>query len=356
MLWWRISALASMDRLGLCYETLREINPKLVYASIRGFGDPRTADSPYMEWPAFDVVAQAMGGIMGITGPDRETPTKIGPGVGDLTPALFCVIGVLSAVMRARETGQGQYVDVAMVDSILSICERMVHQYSFEGKLAAPEGNHHPFLAPFGMFPAKDGWVSIGCPNDAFWETLARKLGLDALLEDERFRDPMARAEHRRDVIAAVSEATQKHTKAELADLLGGSIPFGPVYNMADIAADPHFAARDMVVAVDTPGLDAPTKIAGTPIRMTETPGGVHQRAPFLGEHTEAVLKGRRICDQPDRRVARRRRHQVTGIERKDHDPTSHAPPPQPTCGSGQQRKNDEESGGKRRRPCVFRP
>jgi crotonobetainyl-CoA:carnitine CoA-transferase CaiB-like acyl-CoA transferase len=279
-----------MDRLGLSYETLREINPKLVYASVRGFGDPRTAKSPYMEWPAFDVVAQAMGGIMGITGPNAETPTKVGPGVGDIVPALFCTIGVLSAVLKARETGQGQYVDVAMVDSILSICERMVHQYSFEGKLAEPEGNHHPFLAPFGMFPAKDGWVSIGCPNNAFWKILAEKLGLEHLQDDPRFKTPNARSENRKDVIQIVSAATAQQTKAGLKALLGGAIPFGPVYDMNDIADDPHFAAREMVVEIENPGLDHPMQVAGVPIRMTETPGGVHTRAPHLGEHTDEVL------------------------------------------------------------------
>jgi crotonobetainyl-CoA:carnitine CoA-transferase CaiB-like acyl-CoA transferase len=231
-----------------------------------------------------------MGGIMGITGPNAGTPTKVGPGVGDLIPAMFGTIGILSAVIHARDSGEGQFVDVSMVDSVLAVCERIVYQHSVQGILAKPEGNHHPFLVPFGLFPARDGWVSIACPSNAFWKILCKQLGMEGLLEDPRFKTPAERASNAKPIIDSISLRTKELTKDELKEKLGGKIPFGPVYDMADITTDPHFKARDMVVEVENPGLDVPIAIAGVPIRMTRTPGGVHTRAPFLGEHTEEVL------------------------------------------------------------------
>ena len=161
-----------MERLGLGYEVLREINPTLVYGALRGFGDARTGSSPYQTWPAFDVVAQAMGGIMAITGPDAETPTKIGPGVGDIIPGMMLGFGVLAAIHHARRTGVGQFVDVAMTDAVLAVCERMIWQNSVLGVVPGPEGNHHPFLCPFGMFPAKDGFITVAAQQDAFFAVL----------------------------------------------------------------------------------------------------------------------------------------------------------------------------------------
>ena len=279
-----------MDRLGLSYEAMRARNPKLVYASIRGFGDPRTGRSPYVEWPAYDVVAQAMGGVMGITGPDKDTPMKVGPGVGDLVPAAMCAFGIVSAVLRAGRTGQGQFVDVSMVDSILSLCERIVHQYAFLDAVAAPEGNHHPFLCPFGMFPAKDGYVTIAAHADQHWPILCRLIGLDHMSGDPRFTTVQDRRAHQDIILDAVSSFTRRHTKQELLGILGGQVPFGPVYHVREIVDDPHFKARDMIVEVEQPGCAAPVMVAGIPVKMSETPGRVRFRAPLLGEHTERVL------------------------------------------------------------------
>jgi crotonobetainyl-CoA:carnitine CoA-transferase CaiB-like acyl-CoA transferase len=279
-----------MDRLGLGYEALSQTNPKLVYAAIRGFGDPRTGESPYVDWPAFDVVAQAMGGIMQITGPDKDTPIKVGPGVGDLMPAAMCAFGVVSAIVRAQRTGQGQFVDVSMVDSILSLCERIVHQHSFQDAIPFPEGNRHPLISPFGMFPAKDGWVTIAAHTDAWWAILCKLIGREDLITDERTATAPARVANRDLVYGEVGKFTSARTKAELLELLGGKVPFGPVYNVREIVADPHFKARDMVVEVPHPGLDRNVAIAGVPVKMNKTPGKVARRAPLLGEDTDAIL------------------------------------------------------------------
>ncbi|SEB24745.1 CaiB/BaiF CoA-transferase family protein [Variovorax sp. YR216] len=281
-----------MERLGLGYEQLRESNPRLVYATIRGFGDPRSGESPYADWPAYDVVAQAMGGIMSITGTAGGDPTKIGPGIGDIVPGLMLGIGILAAVHHAQRTGRGQFVDVSMVDSVLALCERIVYQQSYEERTPGPEGNRHPLLCPFGLFPARDGWVSVACPDEKLWAKLARIIGRPEMAEDPRYATNPARVQHAADVIAAVEDFTRRHSKAELAQQLGGVTPFGPVYTARDIFADPHFARREMLVEVEHPGCSTPVRIAGVPIKLSETPGGVRRRAPLLGEHTDDVLQG----------------------------------------------------------------
>ena len=297
-----------MDRLGLGYEVLREINPRLVYGALRGFGDRRTGASPYVDWPAYDVVAQAMGGMMAVTGPDANTPTKVGPGIGDIVPGMMLAFGVLAAIHHARQTGVGQFVDVSMVDAMLAIGERSVWQYSVQDQIAGPEGNHHPFLCPFGMFPAADGFVTVAAQQDGFFRILCVAVGADSLLGDARYTDQQGRTDNRHALVEALSFYTRLLTKQELQARLGGRIPFGPVMSMADIARDPHFAIRDMIVEVEQPGA-APIRIAGVPIKMTATPGGVHRRSPLLGEDTCAQLRQAGLSDEEikgliDRRAA----------------------------------------------------
>ena len=280
-----------MERLGLAYEVLAEVNPRLVYGALRGFGDPRGGRSPYAEWPAYDPVSQAMGGMMGITGPViGGAPTKIGPGLGDIVPAMFLAYGVTAACWHAQRTGKGQFVDVAMVDGVLAVCERIVYQYSASGKAPGPEGNGHPMLVPFGLFPAADGWVSLGVPNDRFWVPLVTLMGRPELATDPRYLTKDARLEHRTEVDALVSDWTRRFTKLELTEMLGGEIPFGPVFSAADIFADPHFRARQMLVDTEQPGAARPLTLAGTPVHMSGTPGGICRRAPMVGEHSERTL------------------------------------------------------------------
>ena len=297
-----------MERLGLGYEVIHEVNPRLVYACLRGFGDQRTGASPHGSWPAYDVVAQAMGGIMAVTGPDATTPTKIGPGLGDIMPGAMLAFGILAAVHHARRTGEGQFVDIAMVDAVLALCERTVYQHSVQGLTPGPEGNHHPFLVPFGIYPTTDGFVALAAHQQSFFEMLCRALGAEDILTESRYATPERRIEHRVALITALSKYTARYTKAELTSRLGGVIPFGPVMNIADITRDPHYAAREMLVSVEQPG-DEPIQIVGVPIKMTGTPGGVHRRAPLLGEDTltrlrEAGLSEAEIKDLLEKRAA----------------------------------------------------
>jgi crotonobetainyl-CoA:carnitine CoA-transferase CaiB-like acyl-CoA transferase len=287
-----------MDRLGLGYEVLREINPRLVYASVRGFGDPRGGASPYADWPAFDVSAQAFGGFMGITGPDPDTPQQAGPGIGDIFPGTLCALGVVAALRHAEQTGEGQYVDVAMYDGVLALCERIVYQHSYTGEVPRPRGNSQPNLCPFGVFPAADGHVTIAAPTNNHWRRLCDIIGRPEYGLDERYKNNLVRNEHRAEVEGFIAEWTSARSKAEIVGALGGEVPVGPVNTIADIASDPHVKAREMLADVDHPGTDRLVTIAGTPIKLTRTPGGVRRRAPMFGEHTDDVLREAGYADE----------------------------------------------------------
>ena len=282
-----------MEKLGLSYEELAKINPKLVYAAIRGFGDPRSGESPYVNWPSYDVVAQAMGGLMSTTGPDAATPMKVGPGIGDIFTGMMMAFAVVSAVRHAERTGQGQFVDLAMYDAMVSMCERIIYQYDIEGVVATPAGNGHPLLAPFGLFPASDGSVSIGVVDDAFWQALTVAMKRPELAADERFATKTARRANAGKVNAMVSAWTSRHGKAELARLLGGKLPFGPVNDAHDIISDPHVAVRGMIAELHHPEPGhAPWRVAANPVRFSATPASGPQRPPRLGEDNDRYLAG----------------------------------------------------------------
>jgi len=280
----------TMERLGLSYEDLHARDERLIYAALRGFGDPRSGASPYADWPAYDVVAQAMGGICGVTGSDPQVPTKIGPGIGDIVPGMFLAIGILSAVVSRDRTGKGQFLDVAMVDSVLAISERIVYQRSFGQTIATGTGNHQPFMAPFGLYPARDGYVALCAANQSFFEVMCARLDAAELLEDPRFATSDARRGHRAELIAEMAGRTARMTKAQIMERLGGVVPFGPVYTMEEIAADPHFKARNMLPELAIDGIVEPVSVAGTPIKLSNTPGGVYTPGPDLGADTRDVL------------------------------------------------------------------
>ena len=279
-----------MDAMGLSYETLSAANPKLVYGALRGFGDPRTGASPYVDRPAFDVVAQAMGGIMAITG-EPGHPTKIGPGVGDIFPAALTAVGVLSGVIEARSTGRGRFVDVSMYDAVVSLCERAIYQHAYAGDDPAGEGNDHPLLCPFGLYRAADGWVTIAAPRDHQWAALATAMGRAELGDDPKYATNAARVAAREDVRAAIEAWTLPRTRAEITEAIADRVPCGPVNTASSIYADPHARIRNMLVELDQPGSARPVTVAGQPIKFTG-PSEPFRRAPLLGEHTAEVTAG----------------------------------------------------------------
>ena len=279
-----------MDGLGLAYETLAERNPRLVYCAIRGFGDPRTGDSPYTDWPAFDVVAQAMSGVVSATGTAEGETFRVGPSVGDLFPATVAALGTVAALLHARATGQGQFVDVGMYDALTAMCEAVVYRWSFAGTVTRPTGNSHPQLSPFDMYPTADGSCAIAAPGPKHWEVLCYMMGRPELVDDPRTATAVDRVRNNDFVRAVVSAWTSARTTAQVVDDLGGLVPVGPVNDAEALFDDPHLQARSMFVAVDHPGVDRPVVYPNSPIHCTATPTGPWRRAPLLGEHTDEVL------------------------------------------------------------------
>jgi crotonobetainyl-CoA:carnitine CoA-transferase CaiB-like acyl-CoA transferase len=284
------SRVGVMDRLGIGYEVLRERNRRIVYAAIRGFGDPRAGQSPYAEWPAFDVVAQCMGGLVGITGPFSGSGFPSGASVGDIFPGVLMALGLVSAVHAARRTGEGQFVDVAMYDAVLSLCETIIVNYSLNGKALGPRDTGHPALCPFDVYQASDGVVAIAAPTDNHWARLCTIIDRPDLVGDERTRDNARRIKNRGVVTEVMTQWTRARTKSEIVAALGGTVPVGPANTAAEIFADPHVAARDMLPEIELPGANGRMRVAGTPIKFTGTPAGIYRRPPLLGEHTDEVL------------------------------------------------------------------
>ena len=279
-----------MDGLGLGWETLRERNPRLVYGAIRGFGDPRTGESPHAEWPAYDVIAQAMGGLVAQNGNGPNDRVQVGPVIGDIYPGTIGAMGGQAALFHAQRTSEGQFVDVAMVDSIMALAEMGVMRYSYLGRPdTPPSGNRNDFAVPFDVFETKDGSMAIAAPTDKHWQELATAMGHPEWGLDEDKATIRARVLNREPIDQALTEWARQRKNNEILDLIGGKVPCGPVNLPGDLFSDQHDQAREMLVAVDQPS-GRPIVQVASPIKMTATPTGVHRRAPRLGEHTDEVL------------------------------------------------------------------
>ncbi|MCY3851290.1 MAG: CoA transferase [Acidimicrobiaceae bacterium] len=281
-----------MERLGLSWEMLHERFPSLVYAAIRGFGDPRTGESPHAEWPSFDVVAQAMGGLVSCTGIDAEHRVAAGPSIGDLYPATMCAVGILGALHHVQRTGEGQFVDVAMTDSIMALCESVTWRYSYSGEIQAPRGTEHPSLSPFNIYPTADGLCAIASLTPGQWEFMCGVLGRPDLVTDDRTRTTRRRADNREMVNEVMESWSRSLTTDEIVEKLAGEVPVGPVNDAPALFASEHVRARDMLVAVEHPGSERPVVLPNTPMRFSATPTGIYRRPPKLGEHQDEVLDG----------------------------------------------------------------
>ena len=286
-----------MDKLGVGYETIRQRNAKIVYGCIRGFGDPRTGESPYANWPAFDIVAQAMGGLARITGDADSLGYPCGPSIGDLYPGTLMALGLVSAVHNARQTGEGQFFDVGMYDAIVALTETVVMHYGYTGESSGGRGQHHPNLMPFGIFAAQDGGIAIAAPAPHQWQALCEIMERPDLLDDERTANTFVRRKNQEFVQGEIEAWTSTRSRGEIFRALGGKVPCGPVNTGADIFADPHIKARGMIAEIDLPGDNPKVSITGSPIKYTRTPSGVYRRPPLHGEHTSEVLGEFGIAD-----------------------------------------------------------
>jgi crotonobetainyl-CoA:carnitine CoA-transferase CaiB-like acyl-CoA transferase len=279
-----------MDRLGLGYEVLAKENPRIVYTSIRGFGDPRSGRTKYTDWPTVDIVAQAMGGLMGVTGSTPESPTYVGSAPGDTIPAVYGAFATMVAAWEARGSGKGQYVDVGMVDTLVALNETITTAYSMDRKIPRPAGSRYPQIAPFGRISTKDGWAVLAVPPGRNWIDFCETISRRDLIDDPRFATAAARVTNMDEVYEVVEGFTSRYTNSELVEIFGGKVPFGPIFDANNIFSDPYFVTRGMLLDVELPGSAQVAIVPGAPSKLSRTPSGPSHRAPTLGEHTEQIL------------------------------------------------------------------
>ena len=280
----------TMDRLGLGYDRLRQVNPRLVYTAISGFGQT----GPHRRRPAFDNSAQAAGGLWSMNGyPDRP-PVRVGTIIGDLSATMYAVIGTLAALRHAERTGDGQLVDVAQQDSVLSLTENAVVSYTVDGTTAGPLGNAHPFVRPYELYPCKDGYVFFGGYTDKFWKLTCEMFGDPEVADDPEIDSMTKRFDaevYERRVRPLLQGWMAERTRADLEELAGDQVPLTAVKDIGDVVNDPHIRERDMIVDVDYPDFGQ-LEMFGQPIHLGGTPANPRGLAPNVGEHTETLLRG----------------------------------------------------------------
>ena len=278
----------TMEKLGLSYDELKKINPRIVYAAVSGFG--RTG--PYSKRPAYDMLAQGMGGIMSITGQPGGEPTRVGSSIGDIVAGMFGAIGILTALYERVFTGEGQMVDVAMLDGQVAILENAIARYVVTGEIPGPLGSRHPSISPFEAFKTKDSWVIIACGNQIIWEKLCRAIGREDLMEIPEFITNDKRTENYKKLKPIMDEIVQQKTTQEWLELLEKyNVPSGPINTIDKLFDDPQVKSRNMLIKAEQPGMGT-IYVAGNPIKLsTLKEEAVTGPAPKIGEHTEEILK-----------------------------------------------------------------
>ncbi len=276
-----------MERLGFGFAQLHARLPRLVVASTSGFGQT----GPYARRPAYDVVVQAMGGIMSLTGHPGGPPTRVGTSTGDITAGLFTALGIVAALCERARTGVGRHVDVAMLDCQVATLENAIARYVATGEVPGPLGSRHPSITPFQAFATRDGHLVVAAGNDALFAKLVALLGRPELTEDPRFRTNEERTRNVAELTAELASVfSTRATHAWLAVLEEGGIPCGPLNDVAQVLADPQVRARNMVVTAEDPDAGR-VELAGNPVKLSgvadpETRGP----APRLDEHRETLL------------------------------------------------------------------
>jgi crotonobetainyl-CoA:carnitine CoA-transferase CaiB-like acyl-CoA transferase len=278
----------TMEKLGIGYDKIKTRNPDIVYACISGFGH----SGPYKDLPGYDIIGQAMGGIMSITGWPESPPTRTGTAIADVLAGLNACIGILAGLLSVRNGGAGQKIDIALVDSVVSAMETIIQIYLVENRIPQRTGNRYEFIYPYDTFKARDGWVIIAVGNNKLWEVFCNAVGRPELLNDPHYRDNYDRVKAHVEVKQVVEEWSQQKTVREIVDfMLSKKIPCAPIYTVKDVVENEHIAsARRMIREIDHP-VAGPVKVIGSPVNMSETPVEVASPAPLLGQPSENVLK-----------------------------------------------------------------
>lgn len=277
-----------MEKLGLGWEALHARHPRLIYAAVSGFGHT----GPYAQRPAYDMVVQAMGGIMSLTGHPGGDPVRVGTSIGDITAGLFTTIGITSALYHRDRSGEGMKVDVGMLDCQVAILENALVRYTATGEVPGPLGARHPSIVPFAAFRTADGHLVLAAGNDQLFVKLCEALERPEMARDPRYLTNAKRAEHVEALGMELEELLLRETTAHWLDLLGrAGVPCGPINDIGQVAADPQVAARNMIVTVEDP--DAGTlHLAGNPIKLSAFADPSHRGpVPRLDEHRQKLLQ-----------------------------------------------------------------
>lgn len=273
-------------RLGVDDETLRRDNPRLVYASISGFGQT----GPYRDRPGYDQIVQGMSGLMSLTGTEETAPLRIGIPIGDLLAGYFAALGILAALVERERSGLGQRVETSLLEALVGSLSFQAVKYLNTGEVPPPVGNHHPLTAPMGVYRVKGGHINLAVGNDDMWKRLSGALGLPELADDPRFAKAAARLEHRREMDEILEAVLAKRSGAEWVEFLNrAGVACGPIYTVDQVFADPQVREAGLVHELSHPRWGR-HKVMGLPVRLDRTPARVRTAAPLPGAHTRQVL------------------------------------------------------------------
>jgi crotonobetainyl-CoA:carnitine CoA-transferase CaiB-like acyl-CoA transferase len=269
-------------RLGADWETLRDLNPRLIYASVSGFGQT----GPYAQRPGYDLIAQGLAGVMSVTGEPDGDPVKCGIPIGDLSAGLFCAIGILSAVVARERTGRGQRIDTSLFEGALALSIWETAELWGTGRVPQPLGSGHRLLAPYQALRTADGHINVGANNQRLWRRLCEAVDRQDLIDDARFASNDDRIDRRAELVAELERALAARPTHEWVDVLvQAGVPCGPIHDYRQVFEDPHTQAREMEVQVGS------QRMLGIPVKLSDTPGAVRSAAPALGEHSREVLR-----------------------------------------------------------------
>lgn len=294
----------TLEELGFGYETLKEINPRLIYCSISGFG--RTG--PESKRAGYDLLLQGYGGLMSITGEEEGPPVKAGMSIVDLTTGMFAVYGILSALFNAQRTGEGQFVDVSLLDGQITLLNYIATSFWATGKNPGRMGSAHPTIAPYQSFKAKDMTVILAVANDNLWQKMCDVLEWADMKDDSRFAKNIDRVTNREALIDILSKRIDTIESEELFTKLDAvGVPCGPIHTIEQVLNHPQVLARDMILEIEHPTVNG-LKVPGFPVKFSDTPSSLRHHPPLLGEHTDNVLSelgytGREINELRERGV-----------------------------------------------------
>jgi crotonobetainyl-CoA:carnitine CoA-transferase CaiB-like acyl-CoA transferase len=274
------------ERLGIDYPALRAVNPRIIYASISGFGE----DGPYRTRPGFDQVVQGMGGFMSITGLPGQGPVRAGIPLADLSAGILCAQGILLALFDRERTGEGQWVTTSLLQAQVFMLDFQATRWLDDGEVPEQAGNNHPTNIPTGVFQTADGCINIAASGQTMWERLCQALGGRELLANPAFATPKSRSEHREEVNGEINRLLSSKGSAHWLKLLNDAgVPSGPINTIDQVFADPQVQHLGMVEEIASPYFD-PLRLVGQPFRMSQAKSGVRLRPPEHGEHTDKIL------------------------------------------------------------------